>query len=118
MKSLLLLLTGAALAAPCLAGPKGYDDAAAAYKTEMKIDDLPLVNVGFLGDFAGSKAKRKADAMVAENEASAESPAARNARAESGLRFASPTIYGTVRGDLTIIVQRGAVRGAITSIRR
>jgi hypothetical protein len=119
MKHLLTLLAGAALAAPCLAGPpKGYDEATTAYKADTKIEDPTLVNAGFLGNIAVSQATRKSNNLSAAADAGDEEPRGVLPREDEGLRFASPTVYGTIRGDLTVVVQRGAVRGSITSVRR
>jgi hypothetical protein len=119
MKTLFISFTGLAVGTACQALPPNYGEATATYKAEVKADSLPLVNANYIGDIAGSKATRKGDHIAEEAEQKANQRLAeRDGAANGGLRFASPTFYGTVRGDVTIVVQRGAIRGSVTSISR
>jgi hypothetical protein len=113
-----IVLSGLAVGAACQAVPPSYGEATAAYKTEVKPDsNASLVNPDYLGDIAGSKAVRKGNNLAAAAEHRSNlRESERNGG--GGVDFASPTINGTVRGDVTIVVQRGAVRGSITSVRR
>jgi hypothetical protein len=104
-----------ALPAACQAGDV-YGEASAAYKNEIKRDEQPLINTGFLGDIASSQAKRVA-ANAAEAQDGDGIRFSRNV-AGRGVNIASPQIFGTVRGDVTIITGRGMPRGSITSVRR
>lgn len=115
----------------CLAGacglsaaapPKEYAEAGAAYKAETAREDAALINPRFTGHLAASQAKRSARARGEAEADAAEAEGRRLARRGAivgdGVDFASPQIFGTVRGDVNIIVERGAVRGSITSVRR
>ena len=119
MKTTMVLCAGLAACAACAAAPNGYGDASAAYKAELKADEFSQVNTGFIGNLAGSQAKRQADA-VGTDAGGGDAPAPRRGPGTpgDGINIASPQIFGTVRGNVTVIVQRGAVRGSITSVQR
>lgn len=109
-----------ACSAACQAIDNNYGEGAAAYKAEMKTDDPVLVNAGFAGDLAGSQAKRTARNLPGPPAEDEPDPRllSRGNLAGSGIHFASPTIFGTVRGDVTIVVSRFTNGGSITSVRR
>jgi hypothetical protein len=105
----------------CLAAPaKDYAEASSAYKTEVTREDGVAVNAQFTGHLAASQAKRAARAEGEAASDAAETEGRRPSRfaAAQGSNFASPQIYGTVRGDVTIVVDRYGRRGSITSVRR
>ena len=114
----LLGASGLCVAAP----PKEYAETGAAYKTEVAREDAALINPRFTGHLASSQAKRSARALGEAETDTAEAEGRRLARRGAivgdGIDFASPQIFGTVRGDVNIVVERGAVRGSITSVRR
>jgi hypothetical protein len=122
MKSPLLCASLLAFGTACQANANSYGEAAAAYKAEVKSDDPVLINAGFAGDLAGSQAKRSArnvpGAAADDEEIVAQRLLPRGHLAGSGIQLASPTIFGTVRGDVTIVVSRFATGGSITSVRR
>ena len=122
MKPSLLIAGAAALAC---AGPfahagDAYGDALTVYKAELKREPPDLVNGAYYGDLATSQAKR----AVQRNEANttnlgpdATQDGSRSAPSRNGgVNVASPQIFGTVRGNVTVVVQRGAIRGSITSV--
>jgi hypothetical protein len=99
-------LAFAALAVCALAGP------ARAGGASPNPPAANLVNSGFISDRAVSQAKREvaragADATL--------SPADANG---GNINIASPQIFGRVRGNVTVVMERGAVRGDVTSVRR
>jgi hypothetical protein len=104
---------------PCIAAGTGYADAVEAYKADMKREDPHLINSGFIGNLASSQANRQV--LQAARGIDGE-PVAQEGR--RGLRSAygsgstnSPIIYGTVRGDITIVTTRGGGRrGSVTTI--
>jgi hypothetical protein len=105
----------------CIAGGDGYSEAAEAYKADMKRDDPHLINGGFIGNMASSQAKRQVTQTLRglEGELRAEEIRRNRGSAAGGGDSASPVIYGTVRGNVTIVTTRGGGRrGSITSIRR
>jgi hypothetical protein len=123
----LLIVPLAALA--CLAplahaGSDPYGDALAGYKGELKRDTPDVINSDFYGTLANSQARRAlagADGSSSDLVAGdSRSGTARNRdpRASSGVNVASPQIYGNVHGNVVVVVQRGAVRGSITSVQR
>lgn len=121
MKSFALCASLLAAGTACQANANNYGEGTAAYKTEVKADDPVLVNAGFAGDLAGSQAKRTARNVAgatADDESVDRRAWPRSDLVGNGIHVASPTIYGTVRGDVTIIVSRFATGGSITSVRR
>jgi hypothetical protein len=105
----------------CIAGGDGYSEAVEAYKADMKRDDPHLINGGFIGNMASSQARRQVTQTLRGLEGELRAEEIRRNRGDTtGVgNSASPTIYGTVRGDVTIVTTRGGGRrGSITSIRR
>ena len=102
------------------AGGDPYGEGLSSYKTELKRDAPDLANGDFYGTLASSQAKRallgsdanSGDLTVSNAQGSSRSRSAR----DGGVNVASPQIFGTVRGNVTVVVQRGAVRGSITSV--
>lgn len=115
-----LIATSLALcaAAPSWAGDGGdYDTASAAYKAEMKRNELSPFNVGYIGDRAKSQAKRIGhQASESADDLSDAAVTAALADGRRSVNVASPQIYGTVRGSVYVISQRG--RGRVTSVQR
>ncbi len=105
----------------CLAAPaKDYAEATSAYKSEVAREDGVATNAQFTGHLAASQAKRsaRAEGEAASDAADAEGRRLSRSASAQGSNFASPQIYGTVRGDVTIVVDRYGRRGSITSVRR
>lgn len=112
---LTLVVSAAALwASATLAAGDPYAEASAAYKAELKRDELPNLNTRFIADLATSQARRKS--RSGDEGGLTSLPTNARANTDGGVRFASPTINGTVRGDVNIIVQQDAVRGGIIAI--
>lgn len=112
-----ILLVAYALAravSPAHAAGDPYAEPGAAYKAEMKRDELPNLNTRFIADLATSQARRKSRSGDEASLTSFSSTA--RASTDGGVRFASPTITGTVRGDVNIIIEQDAVRGGIIAI--
>jgi hypothetical protein len=103
-------LAGLVLAAQAQAAGEHYGQALGAYKSDLNKEPPSLFNAGFIGDHAVSAAHRnitRADARrsAIDNEG-------------GDINIASPQINGNVHGDVNVIVQRGALRGNVTSVRR
>jgi hypothetical protein len=107
---LLMLLLAAAAAH---AGADNYTEPLGAYKNDLKAKEPELVNGPYYGDRASSVAKRAIDRSGIDSRVSA-----LNGGGSGDVNVASPQIFGTVRGDITIVMQKGAVKGGITSVRR
>ena len=120
----LTLIAGAAALAwacpPTHAGGDPYGEGLSAYKSELKRDAPDLANGDFYGTLATSQAKRAllgTDANGGDLTVSAAQGASRSRHSRDGsVNLASPQIFGTVRGNVTVVVERGAVRGSITSV--
>lgn len=107
----------AVLAASAHSAADNYNDAINGYKADLKAKEPDLVNSGFATNHAISVAKRNVQmADVAGNTASLGSGS--SLRGGSEVNVASPQIFGTVRGNVTVVMQKGAVKGSITSIAR
>jgi hypothetical protein len=105
----------------CVAAPaKDYAEATSAYKAEVAREDGVAVNAQFAGHLAASQAKRaaRAEGEAASDAAEAEGRRLSRSVTAQGSNFASPQIFGTVRGDVTIVVDRYGRRGSVTSVRR
>ena len=120
-----LIAAAAALACLCPAAQAGgdpYGEGLSSYKAELKRDAPDLANGDFYGTLASSQAKRAllgTDANSADLTVSSAAGGSRSRSARGGsVNVASPQIFGTVRGNVTVVVQRGAVRGSITSVDR
>jgi len=105
---LVLLLAAAA----AHAGTDNYTEPLGAYKNDLKGKEPELVNGPYYGDRASSVAKRAID------RAGIDSRIDTLGNGGGDVNVASPQIFGTVRGDVTVVMQRGAVRGGITSVKR
>jgi hypothetical protein len=116
----LFILPAALLAAAALAHAgttDNYQEPIGAYKNDLKAKEPELINASYYGDHATSTAKRAlARANIDGRTDAAESRLERNGGGD--VNVASPQIFGTVRGDVTIVMQKGAVKGGITSVRR
>ncbi len=93
------------------AGGEAYQEAIGAYKSEMKLAPKEQVNTGFIADLAVSASHR-----AIRRATGGDMPGADDKGGD--VNIASPTINGTVHGDVTVVVQRGAIRGNVTSVRR
>ncbi len=105
------------------AGQDSYHEPIQAYTNELKRDTPDVQNSSFYSTIAISQAKRSLNSATDDcsitTDGSAAASASSRARADaSGLNFASPHIYGNVRGNINIVVERNAVRGNITAVRR
>jgi hypothetical protein len=112
-------ITFVALAACAVAGPvRAADpppDPLTSYKSDIAREAPNLVNGNFIADHAVSRAKRAVRrAGIDETLGAIGDPADRG----GDVNIASPQIYGRVRGDVTVVMERGAVRGDVTSVRR
>lgn len=103
---LLLLLA----AAGAHAGADNYHEPLGAYKNDLKAKEPELVNGPYYGDRATSVAKRAIDRGIDSRVSALDGG--------GDVNVASPQIFGTVRGDVTVVMQKGAVKGSITSVRR
>jgi len=118
------LIAAAALASimsSAHAGGDTYGDGLTAYKGELKRDTPDVTNSDFYGTLANNQARRaigRADAGSDDVVSDTTSGSSRNRdpRSPSGVNVASPQIYGHVHGNVVVVVQRGAVRGSITSV--
>ena len=99
------------------AGKENYQEPLQSYAAEMKRDAPDVQNSGFYGVIASSKAKRSLLNSLSDGSDPAETSGV-SGNGNSIVNFASPTIYGKVRGNINIVVQRGAVQGSITSVKR
>jgi hypothetical protein len=118
-----IVLTGLVICAPpCFAANDNYKEPLQSYAGELKRDDLEVLNGSFIGAIATSQAKRSLLISGPDNlyqvDGSRDSPVAAKAGSQSGVSVASPQIFGNVRGNVNIVVQRGAIRGNITSVKR
>jgi hypothetical protein len=119
-----LLLPATLLVATALAhagAADNYQEPIGAYKNDLKSKEPELVNASYYGDRAISQAKRAVDRAGIDRQLGAvESDLASRLLRDGGgdVNVASPQIFGTVRGDVTVVMQRGAVRGSITSVKR
>ena len=117
------LLTLACSATTVCAGKDNYQQPIQAYAAELQRDTPDVHNSSFYSTLAVSQAKRSLSSATdgAGNGAETSSTAS-SSRAKSDqsgeLNVASPHIYGNVRGNINIVVERNAVRGNITSVRR
>jgi hypothetical protein len=114
-----LLLPASLLVATALAhaGADNYQEPIGAYKNDLKAKEPELVNSSYYADHATSVAKRAIDRAGIDGRTDAVDSGIA-ARGGGDVNVASPQIFGTVRGDVTIVMQRGAVRGSITSVKR
>lgn len=111
-----------ACAPPCFAAKDNYKEPLQSYAGELKRDDLELLNGNFIGAVATSQAKRSLLVSGVDNlyqvDGSRDSPLAAKPGTQGGVSIASPQIFGNVRGNVNIVVPRGAIRGSITSVKR
>lgn len=117
------ILAGLVIGAPpCFAAKDNYREPISSYAGELKRDDLELQNGSFIGAVASSQAKRSLLVSGGDNfyrvDDSRESPVAAKPGTQGGVSIASPQIFGNVRGNVNIVVPRGAIRGNITSVKR
>ena len=106
-----------ALAAGAHAAADNYNEATNAYKNDLKAKEPDLVKSGFYANHAVSVAKR--NVKMADIEGSIASiDTGASGRGGSEVNVASPQILGTVRGDVIVVMQKGAVKGSITSVSR
>ena len=92
-------------------GGEAYQEAIGAYRHEMKLTPKEQVNTGYISDRAISLARR-----AIRQSGVGETPVADDPGGD--VNVASPTINGTVHGDVTVVMQRGAIRGNVISVRR
>jgi hypothetical protein len=112
---------------PALAGGSSFQDNIAAYKSESRPVESAPFNSGFVTNLAISQAKLLTGrgmssagqttrggvtSVVKEGAVGLDGVLASN----GGLNIASPVITGTVRGNVTVVVQKGAIKGNITAI--
>jgi hypothetical protein len=119
LRNSIIMVSLAVAALPAHAGDKNYDEALNAYHGEIVREPLEVKNTSFYGLVAESQAKR---ALLRDgsngNDINADVNSSRNSRDDGSVNVASPQIFGTVRGNVNIVVERGAIRGNITSVRR
>ncbi len=131
MKPRWIALAALLAATAAQAGNDPYGNNLGAYKAELKHDGPDLTGSGFASTVAISQAKRAVleanvgDVTVSDSQAQTGNgnagPAPREPRAASGsagVSVASPQIFAPVHGNVTVVMQRGAVRGSITSVKR
>jgi hypothetical protein len=101
------------------AGKDTYQEPIQAYANELKRDTPDVQNPSFYSTLAVSQAKRSLSSARDDSVNAAEpaTTSASSSRASGEFNFASPHIYGNVRGNINIVVERNAVRGNITSVR-
>ena len=102
-----------------------YSDQIAAYKAEAKPIESAPRNSSFVSDLAMSQVKV---AISKNSQNGLDSTGFSSLLKESsvgqvginnttgGLSIASPIITGTVNGNVTVVVQKGAIKGNITAI--
>jgi hypothetical protein len=93
------------------AGGEPYQEAIGAYKNEMKLTPKEQVNTGYIADRAVSLTHR-----AIRRAGIGDMPGSDAAGGD--INLASPTINGIVHGDVTVVVERGAIRGNVISVRR
>ncbi|MDO9236413.1 MAG: hypothetical protein Q7U28_10340 [Aquabacterium sp.] len=115
------------IGAPAWAGGSTFQDNIAAYRADSRpVDNAPF-NSGFVTNLAISQAKTmtgKGLNSIGQNTGSGVTSVIRDgavdvngvAATNGGLSIASPIITGTVRGNVTVVVQKGAIKGNITAI--
>ena len=103
----------------------GYADQIGAYKNDARPIDGGPTNSSFIANLAVSQAKRAVNGSgVGSSSAGGNftSLVTGNSNQNSdiasagGFNFASPVITGSVRGNVTVVVQKGAVKGNITAV--
>lgn len=113
---------GAIAAFGARAGQDNYQEPLNVYRADLKRTEPELVNSGFYGSVASSQAKRSVGQALAGAEQGADSQetrrAGRDRRDGGNVNVASPRIHGNVRGNVNIVIERGAIRGNITSVKR
>lgn len=117
----------ASLALPAWAGGSTFQDNLAAYRADTRPVDGAPFNSGFVTNLAISQAKTLA-ARGLGNAGQATNGGITSAvkggtvdsngvsATDGGLSIASPIITGTVRGNVTVVVQKGAIKGNITAV--
>ena len=100
------------------AGKDNYQEPLQSYKSELKRDAPDVNDPGFYSVIATSQAKRSLLISGATGDGLYAGDGPRSGNGDSTVNFASPTIYGDVRGNINIVVKPGAVRGSITSVKR
>lgn len=104
-----------------------FQENLAAYRAATKPVDSAPFNSNFVANLAASQAKVMAGKGVGGTGRSSGGNLTEVVRAgavdangvalnDGGLNIASPVISGTVRGNVTVVVQRGAIKGNITAV--
>ncbi len=101
---------------------ENYQKPLGSYTAEIAKEPDPPHNSSFYGTLASSQAKRALYRSMRGLESGLLSLDDGDSRlrddASGDINIASPDIVGDVRGDINIIVQRGAIRGRVISVRR
>ena len=118
--TLTLIALAATSATELSAADKVYQEQLNAYKAEVVREPLDVQNSSFYGLVAESQAKRAIrDSQPHDENIAVTDEARQNQRPNTGgVNIASPEIVGTVRGNINIVVERGAFQGNITSVRK
>jgi len=99
-----------------------YQKPLGAYAAEINKEPDPPHNSSFYGTLAANQAKRALYRSMRGLESGLLSVDDGDGRlrndASGDISIASPEIFGNVRGDVNIVVQRGAIRGRVISVRR
>jgi hypothetical protein len=118
--ALTLLALAATGATELYAADKIYQEQLNAYKAEVVREPLDVQNSSFYGLVAESQAKRAIrDSQPHDENIAVTDEMHQNKHPNDGsVNIASPQIVGTVRGNINIVVERGAFQGNITSVKK
>lgn len=114
-------LCGCLVAGPSNAIDPDYYKPIVGYAVEMDREPIDVKNLGIHSVAAHSKVHRathKALANVHTTVANRDSKSADPDSTGGDINIASPHIEGGNRGNITIIVEKGAIKGSITTVRK
>lgn len=118
----LILTVGACLIADLShAIDPSYYEPIKGYAAQMDREPIDVKNLGIYSVAARSKARRATAEAQSNLRTSIVSKDSESARGDDGggdINIASPQIEGGNHGDITVIVEKGAINGNVTTVRK